>query len=109
MMNNWNRQIIETSLKYDDHNPEHRKELENYLKRTKRKPIETRRGALNKKSNTKVPLKKAPSAATSPLNIDINFFNPIKFYEVLEEPRTVELTKQKKSTGLANILGVNND
>tara|TARA_R100001460_G_scaffold32305_1_gene63367 strand:- start:3280 stop:3597 length:318 start_codon:yes stop_codon:yes gene_type:complete len=105
-MNNWNTKIIETSLKYDDHNPEHRKELENYLKRTKRKPIETRRGALNKKSNTKVPLKKAPSAATSPLNIDINFFNPIKFYEVLEEPRIVE---QKKSTGLANILGVNDD
>ena len=27
----WNRHIIETSLKYDDHNPKQRKELENYL------------------------------------------------------------------------------
>ena len=73
----WNKHIIETSLKYDDHNPEHRKELETYLTRSKRKPIETRRVALNKKP-------KVTPAATSPLNIDINFFNPIKFYEVLE-------------------------
>ena len=30
-----NRHIIETSLKYDDHNPEHRRELEAYLTRPK--------------------------------------------------------------------------
>ena len=30
----WNKHIIETSLKYDDHNPKHRKELEEYLTRS---------------------------------------------------------------------------
>jgi hypothetical protein len=30
-----NRHIIETSLKYDDHNPKHRKELEEWLTRSK--------------------------------------------------------------------------
>jgi hypothetical protein len=97
----WDKHIIETSLKYDDHNPEHRKQLETYLTRKKSKPIETRRVALNKKP-------KVTPAVTSPLNIDIKFFDPIQFDEVLR-PRTLERTKQKESRGLAKILGVSND
>ena len=30
----WNKRIIEKSLEYDDHNPKHRKELEEYLTRS---------------------------------------------------------------------------
>ena len=106
----WNRHIIETSLKYDDHNPKQRKQMEDWLIRTKpkiTKPIQTR---------TK-PLKTIPKAST-PLKIDINLpkqlefdfnFDPVVDQVVDYSPTKVDRDKVRTSTGLAKLLGVNDD
>ena len=62
-----NRHIIETSLKYDDHNPKQRKELENYLVQPKQ---------LLKKSTVKKTKPKQLEfdfkVKSEPMNIDIS-------------------------------------
>ena len=103
----WNRHIIETSLKYDDHNPKQRKQMEDWLIRTKpkiTKPIQTR---------TK-PLKTIPKVST-PLKIDINSRTQLEFdFDVVDQvvdysPTKVDRNKVRRSTGIAKILGVNDD
>ena len=102
--------LVEASLKYDDHNPHHRKKLEEWLTRVKpkiKKPIQTR---------TK-PFKAIPKVST-PLNIDINLpkqlefdfnFDPIVDQVVDYSPTKVDRNKVRTSTGLAKLLGVNDD
>ena len=72
-----NRHIIETSLKYDDHNPKQRKELENYLVQPKQ---------LLKKSAVKKTKPKQLEfdfkAKSEPLNIDISL--PPELTKLLE-------------------------
>ena len=58
-----NRHIVETSLKYDDHNPQHRRELEAYLTRSNQ-ALKT--GKVEVKKPTPV---KPPAGRT--MNIDI--------------------------------------
>ena len=95
----FNKHVAETVLTYDDPSPEYRKELEKYLSTYKKKPIETRRAPLKKKSDTQVP---------SNIELDIEFpkyfkRSPLAFFEVQPKP------KEKKSTGLAKILGVSDE
>ena len=102
--------LVEASLKYDDHNPHHRKKLEEWLTRVKpkiKKPIQTR---------TK-PFKAIPKVST-PLNIDINLpkqlefdfnFDPVVDQVVDYSPKKVDRNKVRTSTGLAKLLGVNDD
>ena len=63
----FNKHIVETSLKYDDHNPKHRKELEEYLTRSNQ-------ALKTGKVEVKTPVKKLettkPPAGRS-MNIDI--------------------------------------
>ena len=63
----WNKRIIEKSLEYDDHNPKHRKELEEYLTRSNQ-------ALKTGKVEVKIPVKKSettkPPAGRS-MNIDI--------------------------------------
>ena len=101
------RDLVEASLKYDDHNPHHRKKLEEWLTRTKpkiKKPIQTR---------TK-PFKAIPKVST-PLNIDINLPKQLEFdFDVVDQvvdysPTKVDRDKIRRSTGIAKILGVNDD
>ena len=56
----WNRHIVATSLKYDDHTPKERQELENYLK-----------PAVVKKTKPKQ-LEFDFKAKSEPMNIDIS-------------------------------------
>jgi len=58
-----NRHIVETSLKYDDHNPQHRRELEAYLTRSNQ-ALKT--GKVEVKKTTPI---KPPTGRT--MNIDI--------------------------------------
>ena len=60
----WNKRIIETSLEYDDHNPKHRKELEEYLTRSNQ-VLKTG------KVEVKKPVKKPTVPAGRSMNIDI--------------------------------------
>ena len=72
-----NRHIIETSLKYDDHNPKQRKELENYLVQPKQ---------LLKKSTVKKTKPKQLEfdfkVKSDPMNIDISL--PPELTKLLE-------------------------
>ena len=72
-----NRHIIETSLKYDDHNPKQRKELENYLVQPKQ---------LLKKSTVKKTKPKQLEfdfkVKSEPMNIDISL--PPELTKLLE-------------------------
>ena len=63
----WNRHIIETSLKYDDHNPKQRKELENYLVQ----PEQLLKKSTVKKTKPKQ-LEFDFKAKSEPMNIDIS-------------------------------------
>ena len=63
----WNRHIIETSLKYDDHNPKQRKELENYLVQ----PEQLLKKSIVKKTNPKQ-LEFDFKVKSEPMNIDIS-------------------------------------
>jgi hypothetical protein len=74
----WNRHIIETSLKYDDHNPKQRKELENYLAQ----PKELLKKPAAKKINPKQ-LEFDFKAKSEPLNIDISL--PTELTKLLED------------------------
>ena len=65
-----NRHIIETSLKYDDHTPKERRELENYLK-----------PAIVKKTKPKQ-LEFDFKAKSEPMNIDISL--PPELTKLLE-------------------------
>ncbi|GIS76947.1 MAG: hypothetical protein CM1200mP13_03060 [Candidatus Pelagibacterales bacterium] len=65
-----NRHIIETSLKYDDHTPKERQELENYLK-----------PAIVKKTKPKQ-LEFDFKAKSEPMNIDISL--PPELTKLLE-------------------------
>ena len=58
----FNKHIVETSLKYDDHNPKHRKELEEWLTRNKSTAESTH------VTNPKKPAKVKPGRT---MNIDI--------------------------------------
>ena len=58
----WNKRIIEKSLEYDDHNPKHRKELEEYLTRSNQ-------ALKTGKVEVKTPVKKPPTGRS--MNIDI--------------------------------------
>ena len=63
----FNKHIVETSLKYDDHNPKHRKELEEYLTRSNQ-------ALKTGKVEVKTPVKKSATAkqtAGRSMNIDI--------------------------------------
>ena len=62
----FNKHIVETSLKYDDHNPKHRKELEEYLTRSNQ-------ALKTGKVEVKKPVKKsAPASIKLSNNIDIS-------------------------------------
>ena len=62
----FNKHIVETSLKYDDHNPKHRKELEEYLTRSNQ-------ALKTGKVEVKKPVKKpAPAPQGRTMNIDIS-------------------------------------
>ena len=63
----WNKRIIEKSLEYDDHNPKHRKELEEYLTRSNQ-ALKT--GKVEVKTLVKKPEITKPPAGRS-MNIDI--------------------------------------
>jgi len=63
----FNKHIVETSLKYDDHNPKHRKELEEYLTRSNQ-ALKT--GKVEVKTPVKKSEKTKPPAGRS-MNIDI--------------------------------------
>ena len=63
----WNRHIIETSLKYDDHNPKQRKELENYLVQ----PEQLLKKSTVKKTKPKQ-LEFDFKVKSEPMNIDIS-------------------------------------
>jgi hypothetical protein len=69
-----NKHIIETSLKYDDHNPKHRRQLEEYLTRPKQ--------ILKKAPPAKKPFKKIVKAG-SPMNIDFSL--PPEMTKFLED------------------------
>ena len=74
----WNKHIIETSLKYDDHNPKHRKELEEYLTRSNQ-VLKT--GKVEVKTPVKKPATtKLPAGGT--MNIDISL--PPELTKLLE-------------------------
>jgi len=62
----FNKHIVETSLKYDDHNPKHRKELEEYLTRSNQ-ALKT--GKVEVKIPVKKPVKATPVGRS--MNIDI--------------------------------------
>ena len=49
----FNKHVAETVLTYDDPSPEYRKELERYLATYKKKPIETQRAPVKKKTKNK--------------------------------------------------------
>jgi hypothetical protein len=72
-----NRHIIETSLKYDDHNPKQRKELENYLVQ----PEQLLKKSTVKKSKPKQ-LKSNFKVKSEPMNIDISL--PPELTKLLE-------------------------
>ena len=62
----FNKHIVETSLKYDDHNPKHRKELEEYLTRSNQ-------ALKTGKVEVKEPVKKpTPTPTGRTMNIDIS-------------------------------------
>ena len=63
----WNKRIIEKSLEYDDHNPKHRKELEEYLTRSNQ-ALKT--GKVEVKTPVKKPATTKPPVGRS-MNIDI--------------------------------------
>jgi len=73
----WNRHIIETSLKYDDHNPKQRKELENYLIQ----PEQLLKKSTVKKTNSKQ-LEFDFKVKSEPMNIDISL--PPELTKLLE-------------------------
>ena len=73
----WNRHIIETSLKYDDHNPKQRKELENYLVQ----PEQLLKKSTVKKTNPKQ-LEFDFKVKSEPMNIDISL--PSELTKLLE-------------------------
>lgn len=110
------RDLVEASLKYDDHNPHHRKKLEEWLTRVKPK-IETK-PKIKKPIQTRTkPFKAIPKVST-PLNIDINLpkqlefdfnFDPVVDQVVDYSPTKVDRNKVRRSTGIAKILGVNDD
>ena len=98
-LDNLQNKIEILSERYDDNKPEHIKQLKKYLTRPKKTAIETRRAPFKKKSDTQVP----PN-----IELDINFpkffkRSPLAFFEV--QPKS----KEKKSTGLAKILEVDDD
>jgi len=72
-----NRHIIETSLKYDDHNPKQRKELENYLVQ----PEQLLKKSTVKKSKPKK-LKSNFKVKSESMNIDISL--PPELTKLLE-------------------------
>ena len=72
-----NRHIIETSLKYDDHNPKQRKELENYLVQ----PAQLLKKSTVKKTNPKQ-LEFDFKVKSEPMNIDISL--PPELTKLLE-------------------------
>ena len=105
--------LVEASLKYDDHNPHHRKKLEEWLTRVKPK-IETK-PKIKKPIQTRTkPFKAIPKVST-PLNIDINLPKQLEFdFDVVDQvvdysPTKLDRNKVKRSSGLAKILGVNDD
>ena len=73
---NLEKHIVETSLKYDDHNPKHRRELEQYLTRSNQ-ALKT--GKVVVKEPMKAPVKKSKPVQlefdfkpkSEPMNIDI--------------------------------------
>ena len=73
----WNRHIIETSLKYDDHNPKQRKELENYLVQ----PEQLLKKSTAKKTKPKQ-LEFDFKVKSEPMNIDISL--PPELTKLLE-------------------------
>ena len=72
-----NRHIIETALKYDDHNPKQRKELENYLVQ----PEQLLKKSTVKKSKPKK-LKSNFKVKSELMNIDISL--PPELTKLLE-------------------------
>ena len=70
-----NRHIIETSLKYDDHNPKQRKELENYLVQPKQL------------------LKKSAVKKTKPKQLEFDF-------KVKSEPMNIDISLPPELTKL---------
>ena len=105
------RDLVEASLKYDDHNPHHRKKLEEWLTRVKPK-IETKTKIKKPIQTRTKPFKAIPKVST-PLNIDINLPKQLEFYFYLLlldcSPTKVDRNKIRRSTGIAKILGVNDD
>ena len=74
----FNKHIVETSLKYDDHNPKHRKELEEYLTRSNQ-ALKT--GKVEVKTPVKKPETTKPTAGGT-MNIDITL--PPELTKLLE-------------------------
>ena len=91
--NTFGRDLAEESLKYDDHNPKQRKQMEDWLIRTKpkiTKPIQTR---------TK-PFKAIPKVST-PLNIDINLPKQLEFdFKAKSEPMNIDISLPPELTKL---------
>tara|TARA_R110002126_G_scaffold202863_2_gene350202 strand:+ start:446 stop:694 length:249 start_codon:yes stop_codon:yes gene_type:complete len=75
----WNRHIIETSLKYDDHNPKQRRELEEYLTRNKQILKKTPAAKKTKPKQLEFDFK----AKSKPMNIDISL--PPELTKLLED------------------------
>ena len=73
----WNRHIIDTSLKYDDHTPKQRKELENYLVQ----PEQLLKKSTVKKTKPKQ-LEFDFKVKSEPMNIDISL--PPELTKLLE-------------------------
>ena len=66
-LDRFNRDLAEATLKYDDHNPKQRKELENYLVQ----PVQLLKKSTVKKTKPKQ-LEFDFKAKSEPMNIDIS-------------------------------------
>ena len=111
-LDNIEESIVESSLKYDDHDPKKRAELMQWLTRSKEA-----RAKANKRNFQPQKIKGKVYGArefafdtkkAEPLKIDIEF---LKFYKSEEQPQLpgINWNKLAKANGLAGMLGENTD
>ena len=112
-LDNIEESIVESSLKYDDHDPKKRAEIMQWLTRSKEA-----RAKANKRNFQPQKIKGKVYGArefafdtvkkTEPLKIDIEF---PKFYKSEEQPQLpgINWNKLAKANGLAGMLGENTD
>ena len=109
----WDKHIITTSLKYDDHNPIQRKQMEDHLVRQKIKIPDSKSSI---QTRTK-PFKVLPKTST-PVDIDFSLPRSIVDQVIDYAPAKVDRKKYKQlvdidldqmPTGIAKLLGVKDE